>query len=186
MNISSHLALGVNLGKQFGLNRWNLLNFLLGSIVPDITLSFVKYPHTPEIMSYAVMDELQRSMLKMEEGYSPNYLRLGILIHFFADFFCSVHNHPIGNLKQFHYMYEKKLESMIVSSDCKPEMFIDLADSNLSEWINTLHKSYCSELFGLERDIKYIPMVCSRILFGFSELTASEAIREEEKLVISA
>ena len=186
MNISSHLALGANLGKQFGLNRWNLLNFMLGNIIPDITLSFVKYPHTPEIMSYAVMDALQRSMSKKEEGCSPNYLRLGILIHFFSDFFCSVHNHPIGNLKQFHYMYEKKLESMIVASGCKSDMFADAADNKLSEWINALHKRYCSELFGLERDMKYIPVVCSRILTGFFEPNASQAKHEEEKLVISA
>lgn len=162
MNIPSHLRLSAKLSGYFGLSVSERVKFMCGNIIPDITLSFLQCPHTPAEMSYSVMNEFCRQLDEANAGRRANFMRFGILIHFFADFFCSVHNHSIGQMQQFHYQYENCLELLISELPLGREM--DMHPEQVMKFLISEHQNYLSEPFGLDRDIKYIPKVSTSVM----------------------
>ncbi len=116
MLIPSHLSLAKKLlskTRNYS-NNLNKIAFYWGNIRPDIHSPFNRGKHKYEIS----LDIIEKKWQKLEETPAACSLlcsyRLGVILHYIADFFCYAHNNEYydNNLKA-HLIYEQKLHGEI-------------------------------------------------------------------------
>jgi hypothetical protein len=118
MNTNSHLMSAVVLYNYFdrSLNvKLNKAGFLLGCILPDYDFSFLAGMHTVENFWESVQEDIRKTAerktgtnLRHDFHYSK---RLGIIFHYFMDFFCFAHSNKFDQNVRNHLRYEKALEA---------------------------------------------------------------------------
>lgn len=113
MNTSSHLRMGNAvyhyLRRQCGV-RLNRSAFLLGNVKPDFAVSLVTRPHY--MCNY--IDRIEQEILALSlcgaHTGAEFSRRLGVVCHFYADFFCHAHSDAfVGGLAS-HVAYERRLD----------------------------------------------------------------------------
>ena len=115
MNKRTHIKLGQIIYRfaeeELGVQLFEG-SFLFGNILPDIYFSFVTRPHTVEHTLGLVNKKIRKLMnMKQKHAYIGRRFsrRLGVICHYYADFFCYPHTSDYtGDLKD-HVRYEKAL-----------------------------------------------------------------------------
>lgn len=117
MNTTNHLLIGKITYDYFerSLNvRLNESRFLWGNIAPDYDLSLLRAVHTRENY-WETAAEMLRQLSHRERGVPPPStrrfsVRLGIVCHFLADFFCYAHTPNFHGGLAKHIAHERRLE----------------------------------------------------------------------------
>jgi hypothetical protein len=121
MNTFSHIILGRLLHQyimdQRGI-RLSRRGFVYGNVLPDFAPSFKKLPHEPEYWVRFLKSEIaglsgsKREDTRFGVDYSR---RLGIICHFYADFFCRAHTANFEGGAVPHILYEWDLHRYLRS-----------------------------------------------------------------------
>lgn len=173
MTYDTHLYLGTLLYPVIREN-WNVeLNrksFLYGCIKPDICSLFFSHPHFYRISKkffFKKIRKLMKKKIKVGKKNKKFSEDLGIILHYTADFFTSVHNIVPNKLKE-HIIFEKRLatdflltlteetvrEYFFFTKECKNN------DVDIKEEINRLHQENRCSLNSTKYDIKEILTSC--------------------------
>jgi hypothetical protein len=95
--------------------RLNRKSFILGNVLPDYCPSFITRPHYLKNNIGHVQNVLRHLVPQNAAWNDKKYSRLlGVLCHFYADFFCYAHReHTMKNLRA-HIEYEKSLHCYFI------------------------------------------------------------------------
>jgi hypothetical protein len=186
MRKKSHISLALYLVRE--LNMDGLVKhrkaFCLGSILPDLTPKMVTSPHEFET-SYEEIKEIVRDLVTAEfdEDWNERVLwrRIGVVVHYIADYFTFPHNTSFdGNLKD-HCMYESEMKYYLrgyVWTGEARSIFrearqmakeIDTIE-DLFDFIETSHRSYMQEDHNVKSDCRHILMTSSTALVALSDM----------------
>ena len=179
MRKKSHIALAGFLVREVDdanmQKHWKA--FYFGSILPDLTPKMITDPHEFD-SSYL---ELKRRIAKLlsearehacKEG--TLFCRLGVVMHYLADYFTYPHNTIFEGTIPEHYTKEKKmtrwmregaLEQMSLPM-CKK---LDSA-AEVEERLQELHDRYLSQKMCYENDMAYMRQMVSEILNCYAEI----------------
>lgn len=97
--------------KNFGI-RLNRAAFIWGNILPDFRPSFLARPHYLENNAAYIQKQIQNLLNKKQQAepmggsYSKN---LGVICHYYADFFCFAHSPAFPRNLTLHLKYEEDL-----------------------------------------------------------------------------
>lgn len=112
MNSFSHIVIGRHLHRyireRHGIEL-SLAGFLYGNLIPDYLPSYKRLPHTMEYWGNYLESEFGRlSALRHKTArFGMEYSkRLGIICHFYADFFCYAHTKEFTGGAYLHVLYE--------------------------------------------------------------------------------
>ncbi|WP_159447978.1 zinc dependent phospholipase C family protein [Papillibacter cinnamivorans] len=115
MNTLSHIAVGslvcTYLAEHHEI-RLSRMSFLLGNIIPDFRPSFLSRPHyLAQSIGYVTgeMEALASQPLSSAEIGSEYSKRLGVVCHYYADFFCHAHSGRMKKGLLAHVLYEYSL-----------------------------------------------------------------------------
>ena len=181
MRKKSHIALAGFLVREMDdanmQKHWKA--FYFGSILPDLTPKMITDPHEFD-SSYL---ELKRRIAKLlsearehacKEG--TLFCRLGVVMHYLADYFTFPHNkiYP-GNLKD-HCAYEEKLKISLREYLKTPEVLEHAKKTNefqtpeaLIAFIQKSHDEYLERKKGVEEDIKSIVVMNEQAVHSITE-----------------
>lgn len=194
MNIFTHLGMAIKLKYFIESNcqiKLRTISFLMGSIKPDISSQYKNIPHCKNGSEDFIQKEIQSLFLtkiyKSEKCTRVFSERLGVLTHYFSDFFCYVHLDSYkGNMLE-HYIYEMQqsvyyLKNPKTTSPCcyKEDIRSSHDTSSLCSYIDELYTEYltvCNKLchyFDIAFSIKACTALCFSII--------TECIADEETL----
>lgn len=182
MDIFTHLSIAIKLKHFIEINckiKLRTISFLYGSIKPDISSQFRNIPHCKKGSEGFIQKEIQSLFLteiyKSEKCTSGFSEKLGILTHYFSDFFCYVHSEYYrGNMLE-HYIYEMHLsiynlkKSKTITPYCyKEDIEASHNASSLCSYIDELHTKYltvCNEACPYF-DIAFTLKACTALCFS--------------------
>ena len=166
------------------------LPFYVGSIWPDCRPSFVTTPHKFDI----TFDDIERKISKFIANYDKDKgkkmlgflkhyktkkkgvsilssIRMGVVLHYIADYFTFPHNdHYPGNVKD-HCYYERDLKFgmrafLQTEEAAQIKEHVAAYDSveELTSYIRSIHNSYMKLAHTVEEDIRYIVHACTTVV----------------------
>ncbi len=116
MNSFSHRLIGKillkHLQEQYDIEL-DRRSFLYGNMVPDFTRTYKSRPHRRQFWERYLKSEIReltrhkQSSRRFGSAYSR---RLGIICHFYADFFCFAHTSGFDGSSVIHFKYEWALD----------------------------------------------------------------------------
>lgn len=181
MNKSVHLLLGVYINKyvkeKYGIYL-DKESFLFGNILPDLCLNFMIRPHTIKNYSYCLQSRIQNLLHNKSASaiYGKNYSRqLGIICHYYADYFCYPHRLDYTGDIVSHIKYERDLKRYLQS-----ELFKPFEQVPIIEWpavadermlyhnLCTLQENYLDRVPSFENDVNYSIKACVEVLINIS------------------
>ncbi len=138
-------------------------SLLNGSVAPDKKPYMIIIPHTKN-QSLGFLNRYfnwmaDKSLPKKFENLKEVSYKLGIIIHFVSDYFCTAHNDVKFINPVTHYIYEKRLKHFFnkkisrVQFDVKKCLY-DIP-GNLNDFINKKHKEYLSGKRNMENDFYF-------------------------------
>ncbi|SDN89682.1 Zinc dependent phospholipase C [Acetanaerobacterium elongatum] len=180
MNLNSHLKMASKVMNLYIREQrfTERLAFLFGNIQPDIIGSFMFVPHSAQARGAAFEKRIKNCIDSIENarhGGVYTNIKLGILCHFLADFFCYAHNGGIPSSRE-HIGYEMaitkclKAQSPIGAAVMLPSQRADKILENI--W--AAYEEYRSIPSTPERDIAYAVSLCA-YLFGSADSIARES-----------
>lgn len=134
--------------------KHNVLHY--GSIVPDLIGKYARVPHYYDLSDSFYKEELEQMLedKKYRDNTKFSY-KLGVLLHFTADFFCLAHNDKVYRESIWqHLNYEMSLHQEFLSTD-KKELFKYKTESQLMS-LSKRHDEYLQVEKGLATDVEYI------------------------------
>ena len=176
MRKKSHISLAGQIMDSMNLeNVFDYkLPFYIGSIWPDCRPSFVTTPHKFDITFHDIEKKLSKFIANSnpEEGMNMRHCaRLGVIIHYIADYFTFPHNnHYEGNVKD-HCYYERDLKHELKAfltteeaAQVKEHVAAYGTVEELVSYIKSIHNSYMKLVHTVEEDIRYIVHVCTTVV----------------------
>lgn len=150
------------------------LPFYIGSIWPDCRPSFVTTPHKFDNTFHDIERKLSQfiSNYNSERGMDMRHCaRLGVIVHYIADYFTFPHNnHYEGNVKD-HCYYERDLKHelkafLTTEEAAQVKEHVAAYDSveELISYIQSIHNSYRKLVHNVQEDIRYIVHVCTTVV----------------------
>lgn len=187
MNKPTHTLFGRLLYKQlkdeYGIHL-DRESFLFGNILPDLCISFWTRPHFYENNAAFIKGKINK--LLHEKQKSSNIGRrcsrdLGVLCHYYADFFCYTHNvHFQGDIKD-HLKYERDLYHYLYDNytvQSRTRLTVDErddADMNvIFSRFNRQLQDYLHSVPSYETDIYYSMQSCLEALTLIAKSTVAE------------
>lgn len=182
MNSPSHLLIGNFLYGFLKEDHGICLeeaSFLRGNVLPDYSPLAVVHPHfywfslryiqrETEALAH---DPLQSAVVGRD--YSK---RLGILCHYYADFFCYAHSRRFRQMVVNHLKYEELLHQFLISHPdvlqrpkVLPTGWRDAGE--LSDKISGLLEEYMDTAPHFGKDIAYTLRVCTELVVALCELS---------------
>ena len=183
MRKKSHIALAGFLVREMDdanmQKHWKA--FYFGSILPDLTPKMITDPHEFD-SSYL---ELKRRIAKLlsearehacKEG--TLFCRLGVVMHYLADYFTFPHNKTYpGSLKD-HCAYEEKLKqdlrAFLKTEKAKQigrEKDRDFASlEELFSYVKQQHEAYLKKRSNVEKDIEHIVVINRQLVDAIAQL----------------
>lgn len=151
-------------------------SFLWGSILPDFLPTFLTRPHFLEnnedflkkSYRYLLLKPIHQNHLSVR-----NSRKLGILCHYYADFFCRAHNNEMYHKLRDHMRYEKHLHRYIREHYERIRRFAiaprrvsdGAADvSSTYRHFTELHYRYICSVPSYGEDIVYTLMSCTEMM----------------------
>lgn len=127
-----------------------------GSIKPDLHWEYHHVSHYYEEGYSLFMDELSELVTDEKYGNVKDFsLKLGVILHFVADFFCYAHNNKVYKRNLWsHLNYELKLHHYFLQYE--PDCRKVISRNNLFSLVMNLRKRYLECKPGVETDARYI------------------------------
>lgn len=155
--------------------RVRKFSFNYGSIKPDLIMNFKKIPHNYISSVDYIIDEINNliedTSTRKELRKKEFAVRLGIINHYVADFFCMPHNKNLVK-KNFisHIIYEKEI-GMICKKINVQKLLKFLNDNQIKisseesviAFIHSRYKSYEKHNFSPSNDIIYAIQTCAAV-----------------------
>lgn len=140
--------------------------FYIGSILPDLKLSFLTKRHTIDATFETLIDEIKKITIDYDvnKGINGYYARhLGVITHYLSDYCTFPHNSIFTGSISEHCIYEKELkfslrayvQSEIAQKEREEYMFYHSYDEIIAFIIKT-HKEYLKAIKVVTEDIQYI------------------------------
>ena len=182
MNSPSHLLIG-NFLYEFLKEDYGICleeaSFLWGNVLPDYSPLAVVHPH----FSRFSLRYIQRETEALAHDLLPSAVvgrdyskRLGILCHYYADFFCYAHSRRFRQMVVNHLKYEELLYQFLLSRpDVLQRPKIPSAGwrdaGALSEKIGGLLEEHTGSSPHFAKDIAYTLRVCAELIVALCELS---------------
>ena len=168
MKTKSHYELAEYLLQQYpaALNGGAGFALKLGSILPDLCF----YTHIQSHRFKGTFSLLEKKLNRMENRKglgTMNLIRLGVQLHYLADYFTYPHNELFAGTMRDHHKYEELLcrgmKHIFASSEMCYTPHAPHPDSfeELMKLIERTHENYSQETHMLETDCEYIINVCA-------------------------
>ena len=168
MKTKSHYELAEYLLSQYPQPLSGISGFALkfGSVLPDIWF----YTHIQSHRYKGSFDRIEKKMKKLVQRGSLrriDMIRLGVQLHYLADYFTYPHNECFEGSMRDHHDYEellyKGMKDIFESADMYYTSSVpNPADAEeLMELIRRTHRNYIDEEKMLEVDCEYIINVCA-------------------------
>jgi hypothetical protein len=188
MNTSSHILMGRFLSEYVETHykiRLERKSFILGNILPDYCPSFLIRPHFLKNNAVHVQNILRLLLSRRSSAcYDKRYSRLlGIICHFYADFFCYAHSDCFSGSLSEHIAYENTLQRYF-EKNLEQLSFIRFMTQmtpvtetgGLYRQFETLHAGYLLSHVSPGNDLTYAMMAC----IDFIVLISGAATAEEQ------
>ncbi len=192
MRKKSHISLtkgvvhGLAVDHKFG----HRISLYFGSILPDCTISFLTKRHCME-ETFDVCEKKMNGFLEhyktRKKGLSiSSSVRMGVVLHYIADYFTFPHNaHYPGNLKD-HCAYEESLKqhmrrfinSRRMSLDCEYDQRNAQEIKSVSDlltYIREKHEKYAQDRCDENLDCAYSYMVSLTVMRSLLTMAAAQA-----------
>lgn len=192
MRKKSHISLtkgvvhGLDMDHRFG----HRLSLYFGSILPDCTIGFLTKRHCME----ETFDVCEKKMLRFLEHYKTrkrgisisSSVRMGVVLHYIADYFTFPHNaHYPGSLKD-HCIYEECLKHQMrrfmnnrkESEDCSYELRNTKTMHSISEllaFVKEKHEKYINDANNVNLDCAYSYIVSLTVMRSLLTMAAAQA-----------
>ena len=191
MNTSSHILMGRFLYQYVAANyriRLERNNYLLGNVMPDYCPSFLLRPHY--LKNNAVHVQKIIRFLLSEHPSACHGTRasrlLGILCHFYADFFCYAHSDSFPAGLPEHIAYENRLNRYFAENLERLRSVRLIATSvpaadadSVYRQFETLHASYLKSHVSFGNDLLYAMTACTDLIVLISRATAAAGCEED-------
>lgn len=194
MNTPSHILVGRFLcqyvKEKFGI-RLEKQSFILGNVLPDFRPSFFLRPHYLENNISYVRNEIQNLLNTKQRTASIGKdfsKHIGIICHYYADFFCFAHiKIPHLNLVP-HMKYESDLlryirdnPVLIKKADFTPEFSEKVSTDMICRQFDKLHVDYLQRAPSCSNDLTYCILACVEAIVLIAGLPEAE-MRANTKL----
>ncbi len=193
MNTFSHTLIGKiilkHLEEQAGIEL-DRRGFLYGNVLPDFRRYYKRRPHkTTAWESYLKREiqeltQLKQTGKRFSRGYSK---RLGVICHFYSDFFCYAHTQGFKENTYGHMKYEWELDRKfrknavrLYQSDLGGIAFPASSAESIYEDFETLQTKYLESGPDFMRDLLFTLRACAGVVKSVAEssvVTQSEPIR---------
>lgn len=174
MNVSTHKQIALKIYQQYNMHfeKLDKKSFIYGNIKPDITIGLRRKSHKMKESLDFIVKRINKLTSTRYTSVKKFSIDLGIINHFLADFFCSVHF--FEETKEYnniilHILYENKLAKRFnkikdnISLYNSQNEINELSSDNLSEAILNLANTYSKIIPSIDNDIQYILKVTSLI-----------------------
>ena len=164
MRKKSHISLAMYLVRELKLESLikHKKAFCLGAILPDLTPKMITSPHEFET-SYENMKDFVRNIFaeNADSEWKERVLwrRIGVALHYMADYFTFPHNTSFSGSLKDHCMYES-LEALF-------------------SFVKKRHRAYMQAPHSVERDCYEIVMLCSIAFVVMAELACAQNLVAE-------
>ena len=189
MRKKSHISLARYLVREMKLDglEKHKKAFYLGSILPDLTPKMITSPHEFST-SYDGLRCTIRSIAAegVEEEWNERVLwrRVGVVLHYVADYFTFPHNTSFnGNLKD-HCIYESEMkyymrefvwtpEAKRIFRDAKRRAHNMKNTEELFAYIEEMHSSYMQDIHSVANDCRQILSLCATVTVVLAEFACT-------------
>ena len=183
MRKKSHISLAGYLVREMNLEEFDRHKkaFYLGSILPDLTPKMITSPHEFQTSYEELQGRIHTLLQDAGTGdYKERVLfrRMGVVMHYLADYFTFPHNkiYP-GGFKE-HCAYEEhlkhelraflKTEAPKALNECWHRQFA--SQEALFDYIQKMHDKYLSSKIDTAKDIENIVLVNKQVVDGIDYL----------------
>lgn len=148
--------------------RLDMAAFEAGCVLPDQKLRYViLHPHYFKRSFPYLCGMIRRTMRDMQKGeltMERFSLRLGLICHYIADFFCHAHNHPRYLGYGIHKRYEQSLDTSLddtgvatILKDAKSHRaaYLIARSWTIAQWLWQIHREYRQNAPSLQNDMEY-------------------------------
>ena len=165
-------------------------SYILGNILPDYCPSFLIRPHSLKNHAKHVQKIIRLLLSRHSSAYNDKkYSRLlGILCHFYADFFCHAHRDDFTGSLSEHIAYENKLNRYFIEN---LEQFGSLrfitqpvpvaGAEGIYRQFETLHAGYLRSHSSFGNDLLYAMIACIDLIVLTSGYAAAEKKRMDPR-----
>ncbi len=189
MKTKSHYELAEYLIRQYPEEFSSRTGFALklGSILPDLCF----YTHIQSHKykgSFSVLEKKLNRMANRQRLGFVNFIRLGIQLHYLADYFTYPHNDVFEGTMSDHRRYEallcRGLKHIFHSSEMCYTAQVPNPDSaeELMNLVRKTHDNYSQECHMLEVDCEYIVNICAVFFRAVYENLNMESARPSLRL----
>lgn len=168
--------------------------FYIGSILPDLTPSFLTRRHTIDETFDILVNEIKRVTVNYDviRGINGYYARrLGVITHYLSDYCTYPHNSIFKGTMKEHIYYEKALKFSLRDYVGKDEAKMDRENhttihslEDIIEFIQNTHREYIKAIKAVKVDIQYIVYLCHKVvdvILRFFETTTAKLYGTEHK-----
>lgn len=190
MRKKSHISVAKGiiheLGDSDSINH--RFSFYIGSIWPDCVPSFLTRRHCMDETYELFVKKMEKFVRKYDVKKEMNIRstwRMGIVMHYIADYFTFPHNkHFEGNFKQ-HCMYEKELKHRMYEyidsikcgeTLCERTLLKDISD--IKDYIRSYHESYVEQSGNVDIDCEYTLAVCLGVFASLLSIASGKVCIE--------
>lgn len=191
MRKKSHVALALYLAEKLQLKELNRHKkaFAFGSILPDLNPGFVAEPHEFDTTWHKIKAQILEIEAAADCGIYRErmlWMRIGIVLHYLADYFTFPHNTCFqGNLKDHcvHESLQKYLLRAYLLTSESDAVFETQRESGkaicssqeLFAYIEETHEAYMRmQVHSPMNDCLWIVELCSRVMLVLSAMVCGE------------
>lgn len=189
MRKKSHISLAKYLMDNMGVQDLSEHKkaFYIGSILPDLTPSFLTKRHTIEETFEILIGEIKKITTEYDvnKGINGYYARhLGVITHYLSDYCTFPHNSIFTGTITEHCFYEKELKFSLreyVKSDAaqrdREQVQKYQTPEDIIYFIKKTHREYLKALKNVKADIHYIIDLCYKVvdaILSFFEMTVDQ------------
>ncbi|MHB8127519.1 MAG: zinc dependent phospholipase C family protein [Mobilitalea sp.] len=189
MRKKSHISLAKYLMNNMRVQDLNehKKSFYIGSILPDLKLSFLTKKHNIDETFDTLIDEIKKITVEYDinKGINGYYARhLGVITHYLSDYCTYPHNSIFEGSITKHVYYEKELKFSLkeyferedVRREREPIKKFQTIDE-ITQFILKTHKEYLKVLKNVKGDIHFIIDLCYKVvdaILMFFEMTMEQ------------
>lgn len=197
MRKKSHLALAYYLMTSEGMETLTTHKkaFYWGSILPDCVPSFITTRHCIDDTFLHVRRELMRLVCSYNptKGITSSFCRrLGVILHYVADYFTFPHNSFYPGTITDHCRYEEELKQTLrsyIKQDgnkryrLKDPIAYDV--ESICSYIREAHQMYTNSCHGIDNDCTYIVQVCHNVVDSILCIIETDTLLYSPKLELA-
>ncbi|MFB0920692.1 MAG: zinc dependent phospholipase C family protein [Oscillospiraceae bacterium] len=191
MNKYSHIMIGEliyeYIKKEHGIHL-EKESFIRGNVIPDFSYYAIAHPHFMKLSLGYVQAEIESLSNTYVESalIGSNYsLRLGIICHYYADFFCFAHSSGykqvvVNHLKYEHLLYKYFQDNFDSIAQMKLAFSGNIGRNadEINEKMKSLHAEYTNTEPSYSEDLNYALLACAETILSLT-YCSSKLISEE-------